>query len=486
VTAALDFELTIEGRLDTSVYDLGNHLGFRAVGDRAEFRFYARGHPLCSDVDSYWFGDHSAWRANRWNQVTQSFYTGSDSGATLAWRNRTVPGRGRLILRTVLTGGVGSQPPTLDLTGTTIPPSINWETPITITGTATDPENSSVTVVAIFDFDATSSGTLAALMPSGSQFKKTFTLESFNAATPGTHRLDVYAVDYSGMFSDARTFTIQVNAQLFTPSVPEERSQSFGRSDPYALSQLFSGSIPHPVSESFIGSDLDALSQLFIISTEYTSSKVFALSHQYAQSHWLMISNRLSPSLVSDDSQSHFEIKFLTDSVRLPESSDFNPSILFTASKNWRISVPLSLSEQFRNPSGTSSRFSISLSSDPSDINETIPIVLSSQTQVPTPGHAGGRDMGNSSVFIAVGIAVPLVFIVILVLIVLKTKDESTEECQESETASEVSDTIEELVFEESSEEEELFLTNYNQDIKLGELSESCEESDIFQGLFPR
>jgi hypothetical protein len=94
--------------------------------------------------------------------------------------------------------------------------------------------------------------------------------------------------------------------------------------------------------------------------------------------------------------------------------------------------------------------------------------------------------MGNSSVFIGVGIAVPLVTIAIIVLIVLKTRDESTEECQESGAVSEVSDTIEELVFEDASEEEELFLTNYNEDVKLGELSESCEESNLFQNLFPR
>jgi hypothetical protein len=94
--------------------------------------------------------------------------------------------------------------------------------------------------------------------------------------------------------------------------------------------------------------------------------------------------------------------------------------------------------------------------------------------------------MGSSSVFIGVGIGVPLVILVILLLIVLKTRDESIEECQESETASEVSDTFEELIFEDPSEEEELFLTNYNEDIKLGELSESFEESNLFQGLFPR
>jgi hypothetical protein len=94
--------------------------------------------------------------------------------------------------------------------------------------------------------------------------------------------------------------------------------------------------------------------------------------------------------------------------------------------------------------------------------------------------------MGNSSVFIGVGIAVPLAIIVIFVLIVLKTRDESIEECQKSETASEVSDTCDELIFEDSSEEEELFLTNYSEDIKLGKLSESCEESDLFQYLFPR
>jgi hypothetical protein len=94
--------------------------------------------------------------------------------------------------------------------------------------------------------------------------------------------------------------------------------------------------------------------------------------------------------------------------------------------------------------------------------------------------------MGNSSIFIGVGIGVPLVIIAILVLIVLKTRDESAEESHENEAASEVSDTIEEVIFEGSSEEEELFLTNYNEDVKLGELIKSCEESNLFQCLFSR
>jgi hypothetical protein len=238
VSVALEVDIMVETHDDAPVYDLGNGLGFRAVGDRAEFRFYARGHPLCSDVTSYWFGQYVAWLGNRWNQVTQSFYNGSDSAATLAWRNRTVPGGGRLVLRTVLTGGIGSQPPTLDLTGTTIPSSIHWETPITITGTAMDPENSPITVVAIFDLDATSSGTLVTLMPSGSQFTKTFTLESFNAATRGAHRLDVYAVDYSGMFSDARTFNIQVDAPTVGPTPSPGPTVTSARSNALASTPL--------------------------------------------------------------------------------------------------------------------------------------------------------------------------------------------------------------------------------------------------------
>jgi hypothetical protein len=88
--------------------------------------------------------------------------------------------------------------------------------------------------------------------------------------------------------------------------------------------------------------------------------------------------------------------------------------------------------------------------------------------------------MGNSSVFIAVGIAVPLAIIAIIVLIVLKTRDEPTEECQESETASEASYIFEELRFED----EDIFISGTNEDVKLRELSESFEESNLFHSIF--
>jgi hypothetical protein len=87
--------------------------------------------------------------------------------------------------------------------------------------------------------------------------------------------------------------------------------------------------------------------------------------------------------------------------------------------------------------------------------------------------------MGTSSVFIGVGIALSLVIVAIIVLIILKTRDERTEECQESETASDVSYIFEELRFED----EEIFLSVTNEDVKLRELSESFEESNLFHFL---
>jgi hypothetical protein len=97
-----------------------------------------------------------------------------------------------------------------------------------------------------------------------------------------------------------------------------------------------------------------------------------------------------------------------------------------------------------------------------------------------TQNHAGGRTRGTSSVFTGVGIALPLVIVAIIVLIILKTRDERTEECQESETASDVSYIFEELKFED----EEVFLSVTNEDVKLRELSESFEESNLFHFLF--
>jgi hypothetical protein len=110
----------------------------------------------------------------------------------------------------------------------------------------------------------------------------------------------------------------------------------------------------------------------------------------------------------------------------------------------------------------------------------SISILSSSRTPLYTSNHAGGRTMGTSSVFVGVGIALPLVIIAIIVLIILKTRDEPTEECQESESASEASYIFEELRFED----EEIFLSGTNEDVKLKERSKSFEESNIFPFLF--
>jgi hypothetical protein len=211
--------------------------------------------------------------------------------------------------------------------------------------------------------------------------------------------------------------------------------------------------------------------QLFSISTEYTSSLLFTLSDRYSASRFLNRTDLYESS------------RFFTPSVPGPQSKLFAHSHPYSLSQSFTRSVPYPVSELFIcSDTYTLSQF-FAMSTEYTLLQLftlSIPMPSSSRTQLYTPNHAGGRNIGNSSIFIGVGIAVPLVIIAIIVLTVLKTKDESTEECQESQVTSEVSDAF------DSIDEKELLLTDYNEDVKLRALSESCEESNLFQILFNR
>jgi hypothetical protein len=150
VSVSLYADIMVGGYDSAPCYDLGNGDGFQSVGGLVEFTFHARHHPLSTDADTYWFGNYGSRLSNLWNQVTDTSYAG-DSAMSISWKNRTVPGGGRIVLTTVVTGGIGSSVPTLDLSSTIIPSSIDWMDFLTISGRAIDPDGDGVTIFAVFE-----------------------------------------------------------------------------------------------------------------------------------------------------------------------------------------------------------------------------------------------------------------------------------------------------------------------------------------------
>jgi hypothetical protein len=218
ITIAVEVDISVNGFDDAPCYDMGNLDGFRVHGYQAQFRFYCRHHPLVTDVSTYWFGEYASAMRNRYVQTTASQFSGSDSACAFTWQNVTVPGGSSIPLTMVIAGGVGSNPPTLDLSDTTILSTIDWDTPITIAGHADDPENELVTIIAVFDEDPSRAARIAVEIPSGSSFSHSILLTDFAAASRGIHQLDVYAFDHSGMTSPAVSFSFFVNAPTPRPS----------------------------------------------------------------------------------------------------------------------------------------------------------------------------------------------------------------------------------------------------------------------------
>jgi hypothetical protein len=171
--------------------DLGNGDGFVTVGAPLPFIFHARRHPFSVDIDTYWFGDYDIWLENRWNQVTDTHFLGDWSAMSLSWQNRYVPGGGRTILTTVITGVRGSSSPTLDLSSTTIPSSVDWVGFLTISGRATDADGDSVTIIAVLDANPSAGSQIAVYILSGTEFSAPLALIDNGVETGGTHRLDI-------------------------------------------------------------------------------------------------------------------------------------------------------------------------------------------------------------------------------------------------------------------------------------------------------
>jgi hypothetical protein len=142
----------------------------------------------------------------------------------MSWQGETIE-PGETILRSfVLTWGVGSEPPAINLEATAIPGSIFWEDTFTIAGSVTD-DSPSASIIIVFNNDLRTLVVLPTkivLDDTGTgQISIPVRLEDCNIRE-GKHTLDVYAVDCTGEISDPWTF----NVVCVAPSPVESRTRS--------------------------------------------------------------------------------------------------------------------------------------------------------------------------------------------------------------------------------------------------------------------
>jgi hypothetical protein len=214
VDAAIMIDLYVNGNDHAPCFDFAQHTGFAAYGDYARVNFWLKEHRLVTDVSSYWFGPWNNRTANQWLDSTYDSFGGADTAMSLSWKGQYVPAGGRLVLSTLITWGTGSGEPVL-LIDSNLSSPVNWATTFAITGTATDPESGTVTIIAVPDDDYARLKVLGRNIQASARFSYPLRFQDFNVRN-GQHHLDVYAVDVSGTVSAPVRFI----ATVVAPTLP--------------------------------------------------------------------------------------------------------------------------------------------------------------------------------------------------------------------------------------------------------------------------
>jgi hypothetical protein len=215
VSVALSLDLLVNGADNAPCYEFAARNGFYAMGEASRLNFYVASHPLVVDADTYWFGPYQNWSISIWNQSTWSEFSGADSAMSMSWQNRPIAPGQRLVLSTVLTWGLGSSNPTLNVGSMSIPNPINWEANFTVSGTATDPEGRPLTIIIVADGDYSRLKKLGNYIASGAAFSYQANFRELEIRG-GEHLLEVMAIEITGAVSTPSRFIVNVAA----PTLP--------------------------------------------------------------------------------------------------------------------------------------------------------------------------------------------------------------------------------------------------------------------------
>jgi hypothetical protein len=112
--------------------------GVKIADLSAELYLFCRNHPLVTDVDSYWFGSSVDGYSSRYTQIEGENLTCPIGFLALSWQDRMIPAYGMKVLRFVVRWGRGSIPPRLNMTTSSIPSHVSFNTLLRFRGWVTD------------------------------------------------------------------------------------------------------------------------------------------------------------------------------------------------------------------------------------------------------------------------------------------------------------------------------------------------------------
>jgi hypothetical protein len=204
ISLCLGSDIFVDKNRHSQISKRVNGTGFQIVSGLAHFQVFAQKYPMVVDADSYWFGPSVSFDTYQWSQVSQPEIESDDLSFAVAWVNREVPARGRLVLSALMSWGDDLTPPsgTLDLEPPDEGDMIEWNSPVTWTGKV----EGAVSVLLIID------GTpVEVTQPAGGSFSITC-LPSALRLSAGSHTFVIVAVDASGAMSTISEFKTQVKA----------------------------------------------------------------------------------------------------------------------------------------------------------------------------------------------------------------------------------------------------------------------------------
>jgi hypothetical protein len=219
VSLSMSVDLMLNGADDAACFEFPGRNGFYALGDSVVLNFFTNNHPLVTDTDTYWFGPWTQMPSHLWNQTEEASICCIDTAMALSWQNRPIDPGKRIVLSTVLTWGIGSANPILNLGSMSIPNPINWETPFTVSGTATDPDGSPVAIIVVADGDYHRLKRLGNYSASGASFSYHMSFQDLDIRG-GEHYIDVMAIEITGAVSAPVRFVTTVIA----PTLPATKT----------------------------------------------------------------------------------------------------------------------------------------------------------------------------------------------------------------------------------------------------------------------
>jgi hypothetical protein len=225
----LDTDVNLNENDDAPIHTLDEGTGFRIEGGLLHFRVYTQDYPLVVNADAFWFGLFFELEDHLWDQVAPGTFRGDDSAFAISWQNRVVPAQGRIVLSTLMTWYGDSAEPTLNMASTNLPAKIDWQAPMTFTGTVSQRDGKDVHLAMVMNEDFGFIFPFGIDMASGTQFSYSYTpAELFLFG--GKHSFQIYAFDQHGAVAPPVTFTIEVLAPTMQPTWTPWRTPTRTRS----------------------------------------------------------------------------------------------------------------------------------------------------------------------------------------------------------------------------------------------------------------